>query len=1311
MATILLSAAGGIAGSSIGGSVLGLSMTAVGRFAGAAIGQTIDQRLLGQGSDAVEAGRTDRFRLSTAGEGAPIAQAYGRVRVGAHVIWATEFTEKVRSQGGGGGKGVPTQPSVKQYSYTVSLALALCEGEIASVGRVWADGAEIPISDLNMRVYRGTMDQMPDPKIEAVEGIGAVPAYRGTAYVVIEDLQLSQFGNRVPQFSFEVVRPDLADTDGVPQALRGIAMIPGTGEYAYATEPVYMRYNDTAGFGGTRAVINVNSPSEEPDFNTALRQLVEEVPSTQAVSLIVSWFGDDLRVGDCTIRPKVEQVEHDASSMPWRVCGLSRTAAQTVPQQDGRPVYGGTPADPAIVQAIEKMKADGLAVMYYPFILMDQMAGNGLENPWTGAAEQPPLPWRGRITTSRAPGIAGTPDHTAAADAGVAAFFGSASAADFSVGSGSVAYSGPDEWRYNRFILHQAALCAAAGGVEAFCIGSEMRGLTQIRGASGFPAVAALKALAAECRAILGPDVKIGYAADWSEYFGYHPQDGSGDVYFHLDPLWSDENIDFIGIDNYMPLSDWRDGEDHADAGWGAVYNADYLKANVLGGEGYDCYYPTPEARAAQRREPITDGAYDEPWVFRYKDLPNWWSNRHHERIGGVRSESPTGWIPRSKPIWFTEYGCPAVDKGTNQPNKFVDPKSSESSLPYFSNGLRDELIQHQYLRAVTRHWADPANNPASDQYDGRMLNMDRAFVWAWDARPYPWFPGNEALWSDGPNYRRGHWINGRTSGRTLASVVSEVCARAGLTDIDTSALHGFVRGYAVPETSDARRVLQPLMLAYGFDAVERDGVLVFRTRDGAGPIDLDIAEFAVSSEVDGPIAETRDSEAAMSGRVRVGFVQADGDHQPGSEEAVLPDERPLAVSQTDLGLTLTRAEARQTAERWLAEARVARDSMQFALPPSRLALSAGDVVRLPAPSGPVLARIDRIDVTDLQLVEAVRIDSDVFAPSDYSDDAAPLRPFTPAIPVSPIFLDLPLLTGDEVAHAPHVAIDGDPWPGAVAVYDAPQDSDYALNTIIAARSVIGVTEAPLLAAPSGRIDHGAPLDLRLFSGSLSSISDAQLLAGGNLMAIGDGTPNNWEVLQFRDAHLLEDGRWQIAHRLRGQAGSDGVMPQAWPTGSLVVLLNGVPQQIAMAAAQRRVERHYRVGPAKRPYDDPSYTVMTAAFDGNGLRPYAPAHLTARPLGTGTLPALEVRWIRRTRIDGDSWEGADVPLGEASERYLVRVHQGQTVIREAEVTQPSWTYPSAARAADALTGPFSVSVAQISDRFGPGSFADVTVTA
>ncbi len=65
---------------------------------------------------------------------------------------------------------------------------------------------------------------------------------------------------------------------------------------------------------------------------------------------------------------------------------------------------------------------------------------------------------------------------------------------------------------------------------------------------------------------------------------------------------------------------------------------------------------------------------------------------------------------------------------------------------------MRDDLIQMQYLRAMFGYWSDPANNPVSPIYGGPMVDMARAHVWAWDARPYPFFPANRELWSDGDN-------------------------------------------------------------------------------------------------------------------------------------------------------------------------------------------------------------------------------------------------------------------------------------------------------------------------------------------------------------------------------------------------------------------------------------------------------------------------------------------------------------------------------------------------------------------------------
>lgn len=164
-------------------------------------------------------------------------------------------------------------------------------------------------------------------------------------------------------------------------------------------------------------------------------------------------------------------------------------------------------------------------------------------------------------------------------------------------------------------------------------------------------------------------------------------------------------------------------------------------------------------------------------------------------------------------------------------------------------------------------------------------------------------------------------------------------------------------------------------------------------------------------------------------------------------------------------------------------------------------------------------------------------------------------------------------------------------------------------------------------------------------------------------------------------------------------------MPAVWPAGSHVVRLDGGPVQIGMPSNQRGLVRHYRIGPAGRSYDDPSYLHRQVGFAGLGLQPLSPCHLRCRRQGAD----LAFRWIRRTRIGGDSWDGFDVPLGEASEAYVLRIMQGTEVRREVIVSVAHWTYSAPDRAADGVAAPFELHVAQVSESFGPGPFARMTI--
>ncbi len=415
MATLVLQTVGAVVGGAVGGPF----GAALGRAVGGVAGAAIDLALIGGEARQVEGPRLSDVGGLTSTEGAPIPRVYGRARLGGQLIWATRLLEVVNTEtersGSVGAKGFGA-PEVETttYTYFANLAVGICEGPIAVVRRVWADGREIDLTAIELRVHRGTEGQEPDPLIVAKEGAANAPAYGGLAYAVFEGLALAPFGNRVPQFSFEIVRT----VGGLPEMIRAVCLIPAASEFAYATAPVMQ----DLGLGSTRPE-NRHQLQRRSNILASLDALEALCPNLKRVSLVVSWFGDDLRAGSCTIAPRVEVAVKATEGAVWSVAGLDRESAQVVSLSGGVPAYGGTPSDESVIALIHNLKARGLEVVLYPFVMMDIPAGNALPDPQDGGATQPPYPWRGRITCAPAPGRPGSPDGSAAAGAQVGAFF------------------------------------------------------------------------------------------------------------------------------------------------------------------------------------------------------------------------------------------------------------------------------------------------------------------------------------------------------------------------------------------------------------------------------------------------------------------------------------------------------------------------------------------------------------------------------------------------------------------------------------------------------------------------------------------------------------------------------------------------------------------------------------------------------------------------------------------------------------------------------------------------------------------------
>lgn len=1230
-------------------------------------------------SRAPDGPRLDNLEIKLPQEGAPIPSVEGFMRVSGRVIWAGDIVETSETQTQGSRMKGRVQRTTYEYICTFAVAIADCRmGPIRHLGRVWADDKLIDLKggDYEYRFYDGSEAQEPDPAISGHEG--HAPAYRGVSYIVFENFNLSDHFNRIPQFSFEVFGP----SGEMEDLIRGVDIIPGSTEWGYAPDVVEDEAGDRTRY--TNAARHVTAS----DWTTSMDHLQGVLPQCETAALVVAWFGTDLRAGTCRIEPRVE-AKTAKTDRSWTSGGLNRQQATQVTQVDGGPAYGSSPDDQSVIDAIRDLKARGMRTVLYPFVMMDIPKGNTLPDPDdANVTGQPPYPWRGRVRLDT---------QGASAKAQIDALMGTAGPGDFSGVPGvPPVYSGPAEWGYRRFILHLAALARAAGGVDAFIIGSEMVGLTTATDTPGaYPFVDALTDLAADIRSML-PEAKLSYAADWSEY---HSHRSGADVYFHLDPLWASPDIDFVAIDNYLPLADWRAGTDHLDhdpdKGWDSIYDLAYLKANIEGGEYHDWYYASEADRAHQIRTPIQDGAHGEDWVFRQKAIRAWHGNLHRNRPGGIRAAQSTAWLPGSKPVWFTEIGCGAVDLGANQPNKFLDPKSSESTLPHFSRGVRDDFMARQYIRATIEWWRDNGTG---------VVDPADILVWAWDARPWPEFPAHADTWSDADNWTTGHWLNGRAG----AAPVAEMTARWMQTvygfdqqDFDASRAHGQVDGLMVTDNHSLSEVLRPVGALTGLHVFERAGRIMFQN-EATLPRGAAISpDLLVQTEDRPSLTVARASWDEIPHAAVVDYIDVERDYEIGSVRSARPGATDGTELRSRFAVASSRDRMQGQVEAILSRAAQSVEEVRFSVAGDH-PIAPGEIIDIPAANG--IGKRHRVD--DVTRGSACHVRATQLTEAEPSEVRTPPRrtprPELPSRRVVPIFLDLPPLPmgdADETSGfvAPHAA----PWPGGADLYRSrDHQTGFAFVQRIAAPASTGRTVTPLASSAPWRWTEGS-VDIVMRRGRPVRRSVRDVLAGLNALAI-EHPSGKWEILQFSEAELIAPDTYRIQRLIRGQNGTEDAIPEAaTPAGARIVLLDDGLSEIRLAPEDIGVPFYWKIVPAGADPTEPLHAVHTHTFRGLGRRPRAPAHLRARVIGQ----TLSLSWTRRTRIQGDIWPAnGDVPLGEAFERYRITLRaDGQSIaVTVSDVPSAQMPLPS-------ISGPLEAEVRQISERHGPGAAARTTL--
>ncbi len=948
--------------------------------------------------------------------------------------------------------------------------------------------------------------------------------------------------------------------------------------------------------------------------------------------------------------------------------------------------------------------------------LINSSTGFWLSN----AALKPAL---SRLTCDPAFNAPGTPDaggNLVELISQIDSFFGAATGSEIALSidaetsAVSTVYSGSDGWTYRRFILHYAKLAAAinaasAGAITTFIIGDGMSGMTRLR-ASDNPEIQpdylttiALISLLSEVRTILGMAVKISYAADTDEYGSL--DFGAGRIGYPLDTLWGHSDIDFVGLNAQFPLSDWRDGNGHLDAAAGvtSIYDPEYLRGNVAAGELYDWTYADQAARDAQTRSLITDPVVNKPWVFRQKDLIKWWKNAHYARAAAdVEFISATPWTVEAKPIRFTSLICNAVDKSSNEPSALYDPASIDHKRVHYSTGARDDAIQRATLEAVQGYWADPANNPVSFGYGGSMVDLTGMTIGWFDARPASTFPMDGRYWSDADNHEYGSWLTGRLGNADGAGTLKAICDDFGFSAYEISNPGAAVDGITAQGGNSARSVLEGIQPAYMFDAVETLSAIRFQRRGGA-VITIDPGDLVAG---DGEAwQKKRAQETDLPAIVELSYGEIATDDQTSVVSASRAVSRSDRIQSISLPAVMGASRAKAIVEITLAEIWTGRETMELALPPSKMAVETGDILKLAA----LRSQWRVVSIADgmARSAQLVRFDARIYTQPRFARRAKYPVGSSPAgaagsalaTPI-PFFMDLPLLQDSNDPDAGYLAAYMKPIGNGIAAYRSADSTDYNLDQILPLAAITGVTIASLGKGPAERWDDGNTLDVELIAGELEAASEISVLAGANAAALQQAS-GEWELIQFANVEIIGTRKYRLTKLLRGQRGSEHAVADPLPSGARFVLLDAGVVQTTLAAAAVGLERTWRVGPAIAAVGDAVFGETTFTYHAKARRPYSPVHLSAMAYGSND---IDLAWIRRSRIGNDSWQQPDVPLGEDSEAYEIDIMNGAAVVRTLASAAQSIIYSEANQITDFGTAQTSLTfnVYQISASFGRG---------
>ncbi|XCA33063.1 MAG: glycoside hydrolase TIM-barrel-like domain-containing protein [Wolbachia endosymbiont of Polyergus mexicanus] len=491
---------------------------------------------------------------------------------------------------------------------------------------------------------------------------------------------------------------------------------------------------------------------------------------------------------------------------------------------------------------------------------------------------------------------------------------------------------------------------------------------------------------------------------------------------------------------------------------------------------------------------------------YAWKNIEKWWSETHINPGG-----SKTKWQPKMKKIWFTEYGFPSMNGYTNEPNVFVDKGSIESKYPRYSNGEVSFLSQKIAIEGTLKKWQ------SSEM-------VEKMFLWAWDARPFPYFPNLCDMWTDCHNWQTGHWIQGKLSQLSISDVLSDLLQKAGLKSdqFDTSNVKGLLSGYVINDQQPVRSIIKMLQSCYFFDVVEQDSKLKFVQKGRGVTTVMPIGEtvFSNNSKL------VNISQMDLNNKVNVVYFNRNFGYPIDVKYAELPKQG-TAIT-VEIPLIMEEGEAQNIAEVLLYSSWQERNIYNFKLPIRYAWLVPSDVITILDGEKKHTVRIIKTKFESMAIqVSGVGYDSSIYKLSFPSTRSLMLKEYPPSHISKTIIemIDLPYVKGNSVSFT--LINEEKDWKGAT-LFISYNDKDYKPIASTNKQSTYGyVMEST---------DEGLVIVLRF--GKLLGIIDS------NSALIGK------EIVKFQSAELIDKNKYKLSNLIRGQEGTKDA------TGEKFVLLD-----------------------------------------------------------------------------------------------------------------------------------------------------------